>query len=185
MRDAGGRRSTGGMATLPSVDVALVSRPGRRPALGLAVLLPALVVLAYALPFYGFLASVLVPAVAHAQRERLWPGVRRAASTTAAFLVWFGLWSPGLLALFVPFLLGGGAEGTRVDPSTLWLVLPLCGPDTVAAILVPALAAGGVAFAGLAVSVTRNRPAVWVVAAWVAPWAHHLVFTELAPAWVC
>lgn len=174
------------MTTSQSPGIAAPTEPRSAPlaAVGPALALTVAVGLAYGLPFYGWLASFVIPLVAHDRRRVLWPDTRERTSRRATLLAWAGLWAPALVTLFVPVPEGSG-EGGWVEASTVWLVLPLCGPGSSAAIVLPALAAAGVALGGLLGSAATRRVWPWVLAAWLAPWAHHLVFAGLEPTFVC
>jgi hypothetical protein len=66
-----------------------------------------------------------------------------------------------------------------IEISTSWLIIPLAGPDSGAAVLWPALAATGVMVLGLLLTTLIRRPWPWVLAAWLAPWAHQLVLSQI------
>ena len=104
--------------------------------LGIAVL----VFTAYAVPMLGFLASLSLPFVTHAARRYLWPAATRAYSVVWSLMGWAGLWLPALLSV-VTLVSAGSEEGGGLEVSTVWLVLPLCSPDSLNAVLLPALAA--------------------------------------------
>lgn len=53
-----------------------------------------LVVIAYALPFYGFPISLCLPVVTHKARHLLWPDASRTASKSLSVAAWVGLWMP-------------------------------------------------------------------------------------------
>ena len=143
-----------------------------------------LVFIAYALPFFGLLISLLLPFVTHTARPHLWPAAPTARSLAWSALAWVGLWLPGLVTLFTPVL--GGTEGDGgFEPSTLWLVLPLCAPDSLAAVLLPALAAAATCLAGLLGAVATRRGWAWVAAAWLAPWVHQLVTAQIPHEFFC
>lgn len=161
----------------------------RNPPAGLArigVLLGVAMVvfIAYALPFVGFLASLCLPFVTHASRRHLWPAAPKGHSIAWSVLALVGLWLPALLSVFTP-MFAGSEEGGGVDASTLWLVIPLCVPDSLNALLLPALAAAVTGLAGLSGAVATRRGWLWVAAAWLAPWAHQLVFSQIPSEFLC
>ncbi len=147
---------------------------------GIAVL----VFTAYALPLIGFLASLSLPFVTHAARRYLWPETSRAHSIVWSLMAWVGLWLPALLSLFA--LVSTGTEvvvGPRV--STMWLVMPLCAPDNLNALMLPALMAAVFCLAGLLCAAATRRAWPWVAAAWLAPWVHYLVFSQIPHEFFC
>ena len=135
---------------------------------------------AYAVPFWGPMASLLLIALTHGARRLLWPSASEARSAIVSVVAWVGLWLPGLLDLFTPLLHEAG-----VSSSTTWLTLPLCGPERLADHFLPAAAATGVCLLGLLVAALTRRPWPWVVAAWLAPWAHLAAFSSTSNAIVC
>ena len=143
-----------------------------------------LVFVAYAVPFLGFLASLCLPFVTHKARRWLWPEATSGLSIAWSVMAGVGLWLPGLLSLFTP-MLAGSEEGGGFEASTLWLVMPLCAPDNLAAVLLPALAAAVTCLAGLLGAVATRRGWPWVAAAWLAPWVHQLVFTQFPHEFIC
>jgi hypothetical protein len=103
-----------------------------------------------------------------------------------SLIAWLGLWLRGLLSVFTPVFAGSAAEGDSFEPSIVWLVIPLCTPDSLTAVLLPALAVAVTCFAGLLGTVTTRRAWPWVATAWLAPWVHHAVFSQTAAhGWVC
>jgi hypothetical protein len=133
----------------------------------------------YGVPFLGPLASVLLctytrsPAPSMAVRDR----------TREHHLLGLGL--GGLMAAsavgpFTPLFYRAG-----MSSSTFWLLIPLCGPDNRIALLVPAAAATGVCLLGLAMARVSRRPWPWVVAAWLAPWAHLVAFSQVPHPFSC
>ncbi len=159
----------------PSTRLARVGVP-----LGIAVL----VFTAYALPVLGFLASLSLPFVTHAARRYLWPAATRAYSIVWSLMGWAGLWLPALLS-FVTLLSAGSEEGGGLEASTLWLVMPLCSPDSLSAVLLPALAAAVTCYVGLLGAVASRRGWPWVAAAWLAPWMHYMVFDRIPHEFFC
>jgi hypothetical protein len=143
-----------------------------------------LVLMAYALPLFGPLASLCLPFVTHASRRHLWPDASNTQSITWSLLAWAGLWLPGLLSVFTPVFAGSEGDG-GLEISTVWLVIPLCAPDSLNAVLLPALAAAVICLAGLLVTVATRRGWLWVAAAWLAPWVHYLVFTQIPHEFFC
>lgn len=138
------------------------------------------VLVAYALPFFGLLASVGLPLVTHASRRHLWPQASTACSMVWSLLAWVGLWLPGLVDLFTPAFHAAG-----IEVSTTWLIIPLCAPSGFHAVLVPALAAAVTCLAGLLGAVATRRGWTWVAGAWLAPWVHSLVFSQLPHEFLC
>ena len=137
--------------------------------------------LGYGVPFYGILLSLAVPTVMYIGRRELWNATARRIPLIAV-LVWIGLWLPAISYS----LTGWYAMLTGRDLSTAWLLIPLCGPTPiVVGTLVPALAAAVVFAVGLAVSGVANRPWLVIVGAWLAPWAHELVFTMVVTRMEC
>ena len=126
----------------------------------------------YAVPFYGFPLSVALPVLTHQARQRLWPTVSPRTSLVCSVLAWVGLWLPAMLDFFTPLF-----YANDIGISTSWLIIPLVGPDSAAAVLWPASAATGVMGLGLVVTMVIRRPWPWVLAAWVAPWAHQWVLS--------
>ncbi|WP_026818659.1 hypothetical protein [Arthrobacter castelli] len=126
--------------------------------------LPALV--AFSIPLLGFVASlILVPLAAYRVRPTLWPRTSRLAAASWSALALAGLWFPALLALLSQgaVLLGG---------SVVWLLIPLCTPVGLTAVMVPAAAATAVGLAGAMASLRTPRPWPWVVGLWVSPFAY-------------
>lgn len=167
-----------------SMTLSLLRNPSARMArtgvvLGIAVL----VLFAYALPFLGFLASLCIPVVTHKARRYLWPATLRNQSIAWSVVAWAGLWLSGLVSIFAPVL--SGSEGGGLEASTLWLVMPLCAPDNLGAVLLPALAAAVTCLAGLLGAVATRRAWPWVAAAWLAPWVHQLVFVQMPHEFIC
>lgn len=160
--------------TLPRDPAARLAQTAA--AFGIAVL----VFVAYAMPLIGFLASLCLPFATHTLRRYLWPEASNAHSVVWSLLAWAGLWLPGLVGIFTPALSGAG-----VDVSTTWLIIPLCAPTSVSAVLVPALAAALTCLVGLLGAVEVRRGWLWVVAAWLAPWVHYLVFSQLPQEFFC
>ncbi len=117
-------------------------------------------VLAFTVPFVGFVASLLLPFLAARHRSRLWPGTSPAKGHLAGALVVTGLWLNALLAVVSLGRLGSDA--------TTWLLLPLCAPAG-AALVVPAALAVVAYLTGLTVGVVLRTPWPWVVGAWAAP----------------
>ncbi|MBA2560617.1 MAG: hypothetical protein H0V07_12185 [Propionibacteriales bacterium] len=143
---------------------------------GIAVL----VLIAYAVPFFGLLASLCLPFVTHTSRRHLWPEASNTYSIVWSLLAWAGLWLPGLVDFFTPAFDAAGME-----VSTTWLIIPLCAQTGLSAVLVPALAAAVTCLAGLLGAVVTRRGWSWVVASWVAPWVHYLVLSQLPHEFFC
>lgn len=158
--------------------------PARSARTGLLCGIALLVFIGYALPFLGLLASVGLPFVTHTARRHLWPETSRGSSLGWSVMAWVGLWLSGLLSIFTPVLDGPG-EGGGFEASTLWLVIPLCAPDSLNAVLLPALAAAATCLAGLLAAVTTRRAWPWVAAAWLSPWVHYLVFAQIPHEFIC
>jgi len=167
------------------MTIALLRNPPARLArVGVVLSVALLVFIAYALPFFGFLASLCLPVVTHTFRRHLWPAASRASSIAWSVLALVGLWLPALLSFFT-LVLAGSEEGGGVEASTLWLILPLCAPDSLNALLLPAVAAAVTCLAGLAGAAAARREWLWVAAAWLAPWVHHLVFSQIPNEFFC
>ena len=147
---------------------------------GLVFGIAMLVLIAYAMPFVGLLTSLCLPFVTHTSRRHLWPEASNTYSIVWSLLAWAGLWLPGLVDFFTPAFYAAG-----VEVSTTWLIIPLCGPTGLSAVLVPALAAAVTCLAGLLGAVVTRRGWSWVVAAWLAPWVHYLVFSQLPHEFFC
>jgi hypothetical protein len=116
--------------------------------------------------------SVALPVLTHQFRRYLWPSVTPRTSLVFSVLAWVGLWLPGLFGFFTPLFYAAG-----IEISTSWLIIPLAGPDRMAAVLGPAFAATGVMMLGLLISALIRRPWPWVLAAWLAPWVHQAVLS--------
>lgn len=133
---------------------------------GRIVLLAIPVLVAFSIPVVGFLASlILLPLAAYLVRRALWPLTSRRATAGWSVLALVGLWLPALL----PLLSQGGIA---LGGSVVWLLIPLCVPAGLAAVMVPALAATVISLAGAAASVRTGHPWPWVVGAWVSPFAY-------------
>jgi hypothetical protein len=154
--------------------------PTRRNVVVACALLTLSVAVAYGVPFFGFLLSVVIPVIAIGQRDVLWPTVPRRVVNIAAILALMGLWLPALVDFFTPFFYARGME-----VSTGWLIIPLCGPEDLVTWVLPAVAAALLVGVGVAFSVLRRTPWYWVVAMWLAPWAHMVVFYALPHEIVC
>ena len=139
-----------------------------------------LVLIAYGLPFFGLLASLCVPLATHASRRHLWPEASTTSSLVWSLTAWAGLWLPGLVDLFTPAFHAAG-----VEVSTTWLIIPLCAPSELSAVLLPALAAAVTCLAGLLGAVATRRGWPWVVAAWLAPWVHYLTLSWIPHHFFC
>ena len=143
-----------------------------------------LVFVAYALPFLGLLVSLALPFVTHTARGYLWPDAPSGHSITWSLMAWAGLWLPSLLSIFTQ-VFAGSEGGGGLEVSTLWLVMPLCAPDSLNAVILPALAAAATSLAGLLGAVTTRRAWPWIVAAWLAPWVHQLVSAQIPHEFFC
>lgn len=126
----------------------------------------------YAVPFLGFPLSLGLPVLTYRVRRFLWPSVTDRASRVCSVLAWVGLWLPALVDFFTPWFYANG-----MAVSTSWLLIPLAGPDSIDAVLMPALAATGVIMLGLLLSAVIRRPWPWVLAAWLAPWVHQFMLS--------
>src|SRR5687768_7941984 len=118
----------------------LRTQPARLARAGLLCGIAMMVFIAYALPFIGFLPSMGLPFMTHKFRHYLWPQTSQGSSLAWSVMAWAGLWVAGLLSIVTPVLDGPG-EGGEFEVSTQWLVIPLCAPDSLNAVLLPALAA--------------------------------------------
>ena len=139
-----------------------------------------LALLTYAAPFYGFAISLALPVVTHRGRRFLWPATSRQTSLVCSLLAWVGLWLPAIVDFSTPLFFNAG-----VQISTSWLIIPLCGPDSLAAWFLPAAAAAAVCAGGLAWAMVHGRPWAWLVAAWLAPWVHQVVLSLMSTEFVC
>ena len=147
---------------------------------GVLLLLIAAVLVAYGLPFFGIWLSAVILLAVHLRRRRLC-GAGAPRRPLLAVLVWLGLWLPAISYS----LTGWYWEVAGRDLSTAWLLLPLCGPEGMAGLVVPAVVATLVFAAGLAASVVRANPWMAVAAAWIAPWSHELALVALGSEMVC
>ena len=164
----------------------VLSNPSARVArAGVLFGITMLVFVAYALPFFGLLASLSLPFVTHTARRYLWPEAPSGYSIAWSLMAWAGLWLPSMLSIFTPVFGGSGAGGGGLEVSTVWLVVPLCAPVSLNAVLLPALAAAVISLAGLLGAVTTRRGWPWIAAAWLAPWVHQLVFTQIPHQFLC
>ena len=120
-------------------------------------------VLAFTIPLFGFLTSLLLPLFAARVRPRLWPRTSPFIGHLCAALVVIGLWLPALLAVV--------SLGRVGSDAATWLIIPLCAPSGVA-LLVPAALAVAAYLVGLAVSDILKNPWPWVLGAWTAPLAY-------------
>ena len=168
-----------------SMTLPLLRNPSTRPArIGVPLGIAVLVFIAYALPLLGFLASLSLPFVTHAARRYLWPEATSAHSMVWSLMGWAGLWLPALLSILT-LVFAGSEEDGRLEVSTIWLVMPLCSPESLNAVMLPALAAAVTCLAGLLGAVASRRGWPWVAAAWLAPWVHYLVFTQIPHEFFC
>ena len=156
-------------------------RPSARQARsGVAFGIAALVLVGYATPLLGPLVCLGLPFLTHSLRRRLWPEASIGRSIAWSLLAWVGLWLPGLVGLFTQVFSPAG-----VEVSTSWLLIPLCAPQNIGAVLLPAMAAALTCLAGLMGAVRTRRGWWWVAAAWLAPWVHSLVFSRLPHEFFC
>ncbi len=157
---------------------------GRTVRPGTVVAISLMIALAYAIPLIGPVASLALPFALHAWRRQLWPDASGRSSRAWACAAWVGLWTPALL--FLTAVLVTGEDVAGADVSTAWLLLPLCAPSGLDAVLLPALVAGGTVLLAVLAGATSRGGGRWVVAgAWLAPWAHHLVLTQTGQGFVC
>lgn len=117
--------------------------------------------LAFAVPLFGFLVSLLLPLFAARARARLWPRTSPIIGHLCAALVVAGLWIPALLAVV--------SSGRLGSEATTWLILPLCAPVGAAALVVPSVLAIVAYLGGVTVGVIVRSPWPWVLGAWAAP----------------
>ena len=96
------------------------------------------------------------------------------------WLAWAGLWAPALVDFFTPLL-----YNARIPVSTSWLIIPLCSPNTQAPVLIPAAAATAVCLTGMGMALLARRPWIWVLAMWLAPWAHQAVMSVVPSHFGC
>ena len=165
----------------PSSSPGLRARSTQTVALGGITVL---VLIAFVVPFLGLAISLSLPFATHAARRYLWRDSSATASKVWSWVAWTGLWWPGVLSLFAPFG-GSEGEGGGLVVSTIWLVIPLCMPAGVAPILLPAALVAVLSLAGLLGAATARRAWPWAAALWLAPWAHHLVFSLVGPEYIC
>lgn len=161
-----------------------LDRSARPARMGVVLGIAALVLMTYAMPILGLLASVCVPLVTHRCRRHLWPDASFRQSLVWSLLAWVGLWLPGLLG-FLTTVFAGSVGDLGSGISTVWLVLPLCAPDSLNAVLLPALAASATCLVGLLSTVATRRGWLWVAAAWLAPWVHQLAFSQIHVDFFC
>ena len=147
---------------------------------GIVVGIALVVLIAYALPLFGLLASLCLPLATHASRRHLWHEASITSSVVWSLVAWAGLWLPGLVDLFTPAFSAAG-----VEVSITWLIIPLCAPSGLNAVLLPALAAALTCLAGLLAAVATRRGWPWVVAAWLAPWVHYLALSWISHDFFC
>ena len=162
----------------PPSRTARLARPG--VVLGITLL----VLACFLVPFFGVLTSVVLPLATHAARRQLWPKESTGASSAWSWIAWAGLWWPGVLSIFAPFDWSEG-EGGGLVVSTVWLVMPLCGPVGIAAVVLPAVAVAATSLIGLLGAAATQRVYTWVAALWLAPWVHHAVYSLLGPEYIC
>lgn len=143
-----------------------------------------LVLVSFVVPFFGVVISLALPFATHAARHQLWRKASTAASLGWSWIAWAGLWWPGLLSIFAPFD-GSEGEGGGMVVSTIWLVIPLCAPAGLAAVLLPAVAVAAISLTGLLGATATERVWAWVAALWLAPWVHHAVFSLVGPEYIC
>lgn len=139
-----------------------------------------LVFIAYTVPPFGLLASLGLPYLTHTARRQLWPEASTTRSLVWSLLAWAGLWLPGVIGF-----LAQGFYASSVEVSTTWLLLPLCAPTGLSAVLLPALAAAVTCLAGLYVAAVSRNGWAWVITAWLAPLVHFLVFSQLPHEFFC
>ena len=151
---------------------------------GVLVGLTLLTLVSFVVPFFGLLISFALPVATHAARRLLWRKQSTAASAAWSWIAWAGLWWPGVLSIFAPFG-GSEGEGGGMVVSTIWLVIPLCGPVGIAAVVLPAVAVAATALVGLLGAAATQRVWAWVAALWLAPWVHHAVYSLLGPDYIC
>jgi hypothetical protein len=155
-------------------------KPGLRTSAAVVALIAAVAGCAYAIPLIGLPLSLILPLLTHRLRRYLWSPVPSRSSLIWSLVAWAGLWWPALLGLFTPLLSWAG-----IEISTSWLIIPLCGPDNLAAVIVPALAAAVVCALGAAGASVIRHPWPWVLTAWLAPWAHQLTLALLPHEMIC
>lgn len=104
--------------------------------------------LAFVVPFLGPLIALTSPLFAARYQPRVWPDSRRRTAVLAGLAMVVGIW---LLLILVP--------------SGIFLLLPLCGPESVLGWFLPSALA--VAAYGLVsfMSVRRKNPWMWPLAA--------------------
>ena len=126
------------------------------------------------LPFFGVLISLLTFVLAPALGPAVWPGVTRSRSTGYAALALIAFW-------VLPILSFAGVGGL----SSGWFVIPLCGPASTVAWLIPTGAAFLIYSIGCIASVRRVGPSWWVASAALAMVAYEAVLAASGDMWVC
>jgi hypothetical protein len=125
-------------------------------------------------PFFGVLASISTLLLAPALGPGVWPGITRRRATGYTFLALMTFW-------VLPILSFNGVG----DLSSGWFIIPLCGPASTVAWLVPTGAALLVYAIGCVVSVRRALPVAWVAAAALAMVAYEVLLAASGDMWVC
>ena len=166
------------MGHMPETPGGLASAPPQPTTTAITAVATALVVflvvaMSYGAPFLGAQISLVLFFFPAMLGPRVWQTTKR-ASWAWSGAAWLGLWLPALVGFFTPFFI-----------STTWLLIPLCGPDSNAALFLPALAAAAICLPGALASMLTRRPWPWVAAAWLAPWIHQLVFSLIPSEFIC
>ncbi|HEX5936618.1 MAG TPA: hypothetical protein VFZ75_02840 [Actinomycetota bacterium] len=147
------------------------------PSRGAALTLFGSLVAPLVIPGLGVLPSLAVLGLGPAMGSRIWPGRSRwhvIVSTVLAFgAFWLG-----------PFLSIAAIAPLR----SAWLAIPLCGPESAAGWLVPAVAALLPYTAGCVLSVRLGRPILWPIATFAAASVYELTllaFEAGGADWIC
>jgi hypothetical protein len=148
--------------------------------IGAISLVAGIVAIGYEVPFFGPLISLTLPIITLRLRRPLWGSTPWTISSLSSWLAWVGLWLPALLSLATPLF-----YFANLNSSTGWLILPLCGPESTTAWVVPPLASAAVCAGGATAGARVGRSWPWVIAAWLAPWAHQLVQQLMPHRFIC
>jgi hypothetical protein len=120
--------------------------------------------LTFALPFVGPLLAAGAWIISAAWGRRVWPRTsgtaRIAAGVAAALVVW------------LPLFIAATPAQPLVPTAYMWLMLPLCGPATLAGWVIPSAGALALYGAGSLASVALGRVWLWPAAALAAIWAY-------------
>ena len=146
----------------------------RLPRVASAAVLFGAVVAPLIVPLFGVLASISTLVLAPALGPGVWPGTSRGRATAYAGLTLIAFWT-------LPVLSFNGVGNLTSG----WFIIPLCGPASTVAWLVPTGAALLAYAIGCVVSVRRGIPAAWVAAAALAMVTYEVVLAASGDMWVC